>query len=194
MGQVNSGTSSTEMVDLHSMINLLIDWLFFPGIVFSALLIGTSSDSENLLQSSSRSSAFSILNLAFLLAIPVSGLCYHWSATCWTTIYHSLTCRSYSPRQCTNFSCVSILTWNFISLQVVIHSILTTRIVLNIRGAGNQPEYGKQSELHTSYLEMPVVTTRRRRIMSGNSWAQGQGTRVIELEPLRHDSETVMRT
>jgi hypothetical protein len=69
------------------------------------------------------------------------------------------------------------------SLQLVIHSVLTTRIILNIRDVRNQ--YDQPSELHTSYLEMPAVTARlpRAGFVSDVGFRE-QDDQKIALEPL----------
>jgi hypothetical protein len=67
-------------------------------------------------------------------------------------------------------------------MQIAIHSALTTRIILNIRNtAGSQ--HGEQSELHMSYLEMPVVAPCHQWLVS-DEYSQEQATRAIALQPV----------
>jgi hypothetical protein len=69
----------------------------------------------------------------------------------------------------------------FFSVQVAIHAVLTTRIVLKIKLAGYRR--GQQPELHTSYLEMPAVTVRLPWFVPDVDFQEQSGL-AISLEPL----------
>jgi hypothetical protein len=72
---------------------------------------------------------------------------------------------------------------SFFRMQVVIHAVLTTRIVLNIRSARNN--YGEMSVLHIGY---PGMSARQRGSVPDED-AKVEATEAIALGPLHYNTD-----